>query len=267
MHSMGFGRIVLYDDDSTDDMAGVVADLPYVTIANFDGTTPACRKYRDSKRDKRGDGWCQHWVQEQCMAHYAAISSWITTMDIDEYVYPCKPGTTLPQVLSQSASVDHYQMNCAKFGTNGHLTDPASGAVQGHVRRQPLTLMGDAGAEQAMQRCNTLTGGDPPGGDPPVCEGPGTWKHLTRGHAVVSQHFTHKIDLRFWSTSSGYIETYAHGICCNHYTYTSVAGMQKCAKQNNNDLYTRIIASPSAMAFYNMVEDRTLANRRYGWHK
>jgi len=36
--------------------------------------------------------------------------------------------------------------------------------------------------------------------------------------------------------------------------------MQQSAKDNNNDYYVRLLGNPTAMAYYNLIEDHLLAN-------
>ena len=49
-------------------------------------------------------------------------------------------------------------------------------------------------------------------------------------------------------------------LCCNHYQFQSTADMQQSAKDNNNDYYVRLLGNPTAMAYYNLIEDHLLAN-------
>ena len=72
----------------------------------------------------------------------------------------------------------------------------------------------------------------------------------------------HKVHMRQGAKEVGYNKThYGLGLCCNHYQMRNEQEALEKDRRNGNFVYTATVHSPTAMAHFNTVEDKSILAR------
>ena len=218
---------------------------------------------------------CQSALNYDCLARYGPHSDWLTNLDMDEFVFPCNPAVANVSALMTGALADNYRMQCLRFGTSGAKVEPQEpvSVLATHTHRAPYAFLGDPGAtKESLDECNRLTIAEAAARGHPLqhsargglCETLGwSCKHLSRARMIQSfGKNVHKVHMRQGAKEVGYNKThYGLGLCCNHYQMRNEQEALEKDRRNGNFVYTATVHSPTAMAHFNTVEDKSILAR------
>lgn len=114
---MGVEHFFLYDDQSTDDVEGVLK--------------PWMERGRVTLRPSKGKG--QNEVYEHCLWHGARRCRWVAFIDIDEFLFS-PLALELPDVMKRYADCPAVFVHWLLFGSSGHQAPPPGGTLKNFVR-------------------------------------------------------------------------------------------------------------------------------------
>jgi hypothetical protein len=117
---VGVERFFLYDHDSTDDPARVLA--PYVRegiveVVDWPDRPPA-----------------QIRAYEHFLKRHRDASRWVAFIDLDEFLFS-PTGRPVAEVLREFEDVPGVGVNWATFGSSGHRTRPPGLTIESYLRR------------------------------------------------------------------------------------------------------------------------------------
>lgn len=128
---MGFDKIILYDNDSTDNMIKEIKpfiDDGYVIVNEIHGTIQQLNAYNDA------------------LQKYSKQFKYIAFIDCDEFLFPVDEKETVFSVLEKTMKLDRNAggvcVNWAMFGSSGHKTKPHGLLIDNFLWRAELSKPG-----------------------------------------------------------------------------------------------------------------------------
>lgn len=265
---MGFGRIVLYDDHSSSNSSlfEIAARHPELEVV-----TPFPERFLD------GDEWreptgepvsdkfaarldkclayvegrlavnsmvCQLAAWQNCVERFRANSSWLTNIDMDEFVYPCDRSkhanvAQLVEANRRESNLSSARLQCLRFGPSGIMYNDMQLVLPTRTHRCPYENLEPEIFEVERAKCLDS--------EQPCykrgCESVGSFKCLSHAAELVDIPSPHWHNLVPNATRSEPIAPGAPGgFCCNHYQFTSFEQTRIKAVKNRDDVYSKRLA-------------------------
>ena len=124
--AMGVDKIILYDNDSTDDMVECIKpfiDEGYVIYNEIHGVKQQLNAYNDSLK-------------------YSKLFRYIAYIDCDEFLFPVNDNETVLSVIEKTIKLDKNAggvcVNWVMFGSSGHETKPEGLLIDNFLWRSKL---------------------------------------------------------------------------------------------------------------------------------
>jgi glycosyltransferase involved in cell wall biosynthesis len=119
--AVGFEKVILIDNGSMDDTAGIVASF---------------RDRRSIDLVARPGRAAQTDLYDEVVASYANDVAWIAFIDADEFLYPVD-GTDIRHTIASFGEVGAIAVHWHIYGSNGHLAHPDGLMIDNFTRRAP----------------------------------------------------------------------------------------------------------------------------------
>ncbi|TNC07867.1 glycosyltransferase [Methylobacterium terricola] len=119
--AVGFEKIILIDNGSTDATAEIVASF---------------RDRASVDLIDRPDRSSQIALYDGVLARYAGAVEWIAFIDADEFLYPVD-GTDIRHTIASFGEVGAIAVHWHVYGSNGHLAHPDGLTIDSFTRRAP----------------------------------------------------------------------------------------------------------------------------------
>jgi glycosyltransferase involved in cell wall biosynthesis len=120
-HSLGFDRVILYDNDSIDGTYELAVELSHLIPMEV---------IRWPKFDKEN---CQVTAYNDCLRRFRDSYEWIAFFDVDEFLIPASD-QRVPDLLSEFEDSGGFVINWLMFGSNG-LKAPTDLVMSDYTRR------------------------------------------------------------------------------------------------------------------------------------
>lgn len=124
---VGFDKIILYDNDSTDSMVEEIKPFVedgYVIYNEIHGTKQQLNAYNDA------------------LKKYGKLFKYLAFIDCDEFLFPVEPHETVLSVIEKTMKKDWRAggicVNWAMFGSSGHETKPEGLLIDNFLWRSKL---------------------------------------------------------------------------------------------------------------------------------
>lgn len=108
-YALGFNHIYLYDNDSTDETAEIIAKRE---LSSFVTRIHWPRTEHSKPQPEAYDDW---------LKRYSHLSEWVITLDLDEFFVPLKHNS-VREFLAEHDDKDAIGINWRMFGDSGHKT-------------------------------------------------------------------------------------------------------------------------------------------------
>lgn len=138
---VGVGHFFLYDNADSESSRSILA--PYlreglVTYIPFSEFPEKCLRSRYGK-DQFKKLSMQNLAYGDCSRKYAKYCDWLAKIDLDEFLYPLSPYSTLPEAFAQflRSDVKGFSVPAARFGPSGRVGRSGLPVIESYSLRYP----------------------------------------------------------------------------------------------------------------------------------
>jgi hypothetical protein len=285
-HSYGWNKFVFYDDQSTDGLEAFLA----TNLTSVKGLAPDQVVYRVANRsvvaerearkglsmsESQRHLYTQGQSYRACAHEFFARAQALTTLDADEYLYPCRPAWDSSDMFTSAVERSWGQtrekvqaagvrLECFKYGWNGHVRTPRGGdTVHNYFLRAPYGGENHTLSAQGREFCDWF---GRPDDHRAHCQNYGARKHvyLNRGSAApISPDIHYFVGAPAIRQPSEDKKTSRHrdAWCCNHYQMRSFEGVGDKYRKNHTPMLLKrldmkeMAASSPVWQFWEQVRD------------